>query len=80
MGEEFFLNVLGNNGLAVAGFLYVLFRINPTLQKLTDAINKLNLETQNGIKELSKEIDHRLDALEKENAELRHEVNMLKRP
>ena len=70
--------MLGNNGLAVAGFVYVLFRINPTLQKLTDAINKLNNDTTAGLRELNKEIDRRLDAIEKDNAALRVELNSLK--
>ena len=79
MGEDFFLNMLSNNGLAVAGFFYVLFRINPTLQKLTDAINKLNSDTSSGLRELNKEIDRRLDAIEKDNAALRLEINNLKK-
>lgn len=72
MGEDFFLNVFSNNGLAAAGFFYVLFRINPTLQKLTEAINNLcdehnkrldkieerERDTQSQIKELQSQINY----------------------
>ena len=79
MGEDFFLQILGNNGLAVAGFFYVLFRINPTLQNLTEAINKINADTTLGFKEMTLEINKRLDLLERENHELKRKISELQK-
>ena len=67
MGEDFFLNVFSNNGLAAAGFFYVLFRINPTLQKLTDAINNL-----------CSEHNHRLDKIEERERDTQLQIRELK--
>ena len=67
MGDLEMLKFLLNNGLATVGFLYFLFKLNPTLEKLTTAINALNGD-----------ISKRQENIENSIKELRLELNALK--
>ena len=61
-------HILSNVGVPAAICFYTLFRVNHTLQNLTDAINKLTCDT-----------DKRLDKLEERTRELAIDVKALQR-
>ena len=67
MENDISVNALLNNGIAVGVMWYVLFRINPILKDLTDAINKLG-----------NEIDKRFDKLEERERDTQAQVRELK--
>lgn len=66
MENDISINALLNNGIAVGVMWYVLFRINPILKDLTDAINKLG-----------NDIDKRLDKLEAKTNQLSYKIEFL---
>ena len=66
MENDISINALLNNGIAVGVMWYVLFRINPILKDLTDAINKLG-----------NDIDKRLDKLEEKTNNLSYKIEFL---
>lgn len=62
------LKFLINNGIAVACLFFTLKRIVPAIDNLSTAINKLNFD-----------IDKRLNNVEREVREMRHEFSYLKK-
>ena len=68
MEETALTHILSNVGVPAAICFYTLFRVNQTLQKLTEAINKLTCDT-----------DKRLDKLEIKTNDLAVEIKTLQR-
>lgn len=68
MEEELLAKILGNIGVPAAVCFYTLFRVNQTLQNLTDAISKLTVDN-----------DKRLDKIEHKTEQLSYELKALQR-
>lgn len=65
MEETALSHILSNVGVPAAICFYTLFRVNQTLQNLTDAINKL-----------TNEMDKRIDKVESQIRDLATETKM----
>ena len=65
MEETALTHILSNVGVPAAICFYTLFRVNQTLQKLTDAINKL-----------TNDMDKRIDKVEMQIRDLATETKM----
>lgn len=66
MEEEVLVKLLSNIGVPAALCFYTLYRVSPAIDKLTEAINKLN-----------NDIDKRLDKLEEKTRELSYKIEIL---
>lgn len=68
--EEMILNALSSLGFPAAICLYLLMRVNKTLENLTNAINNLNKDVEKHEEEQSR----RLERLEEDVKELKFKV------
>ena len=74
MENDISINALLNNGIAVGVMWYVLFRINPTLKDLTDAINKLGNDIDKRLvklEEKTNQLSYKIESISKEDSHAR---------